>query len=174
MTFLLCDPGCYVHKPAFFCAFPVHSGHQVRWTYRPESHRRKSTQDFLSTFLLRCVPYFFSREGFSHSFPSSIAKSIFCVLTISPLVVFVLFCFFSEKNLVYRDRTHVPTCQKVTRLPLSYRGDRLDVQNKWDGNTVKQTQYNYVLDFFFFISLSFYFFQISDSSWCRDNRIHVM
>ena len=27
---------------------------------------------------------------------------------------------------LYRDRTHVPTCQKVTRLPLSYRGDRLD------------------------------------------------
>ena len=88
---------------------------------------------------------------------------------------FVLFCFFSEKNLVYRDRTHVPTCQKVTRLPLSYRGDRLDVQNKWDDNTDKHTQYNYVLELFFFISISFSFFQISDSSWCRDNRIvHVM
>ena len=24
----------------------------------------------------------------------------------------------------YRDRTHVPMCQKVTRLPLSYRGNR--------------------------------------------------
>ena len=35
------------------------------------------------------------------------------------------FFFFSEKNPVYRDQTHVPTCQKVTRLPLSYRGDRL-------------------------------------------------
>ena len=32
--------------------------------------------------------------------------------------------FFSEKKLVYRDPTHVPTCQKVTRLPLSYQGDR--------------------------------------------------
>ena len=30
----------------------------------------------------------------------------------------------SEKNSVCRDRTHVPTCQKVTWLPLSYRGDR--------------------------------------------------
>ena len=29
------------------------------------------------------------------------------------------------KNPVYRDRPHVPTCQKVTRLPLSYRGDKL-------------------------------------------------
>ena len=35
------------------------------------------------------------------------------------------FLFLGEKNLVYRDRTHVPTCQKDTRLPLSYRGDRL-------------------------------------------------
>ena len=32
------------------------AGHQVRWTYRSGSHRRKVTQDFSSTFLLRCVP----------------------------------------------------------------------------------------------------------------------
>ena len=38
---------------------------------------------------------------------------------------FVILFIFSEKNPVYRDRTHDPTCQKVTRLPLSYRGDRL-------------------------------------------------
>ena len=37
---------------------------------------------------------------------------------------FFFFFFFSEKNPVCRDRTHVPTCQKVTRLPLSYRGGR--------------------------------------------------
>ena len=36
------------------CFLPIHSGHQ--WTYQPESHRRKVTQDFSSTFLLRCVP----------------------------------------------------------------------------------------------------------------------
>ena len=38
------------------CVFflPIHSGHQ--WTYQPGSHRRKVTQDFQSTFLLRCVP----------------------------------------------------------------------------------------------------------------------
>ena len=39
--------------------------------------RRKVTQDFSSTFLLRCVPLFFSREGFSHPFPSSTVKSNF-------------------------------------------------------------------------------------------------
>ena len=35
---------------------PIHSGHQVRWTYQPGSHRRKVTQNFSSSFLLRCVP----------------------------------------------------------------------------------------------------------------------
>ena len=57
------------------CFLPIHSGHQ--WTYQPGSHRREVTQDFSSTFFLRCVPLFFSREGFSHSFPSSIVKSNF-------------------------------------------------------------------------------------------------
>ena len=33
------------------------------------------TQDFSSTFHLRCVPLFFSREAFSRSFPSSSVKS---------------------------------------------------------------------------------------------------
>ena len=59
------------------CFLPIHSGHQVRWTYRPGSHRRKVAQDFSSTFFLRCVPYFFSREGFSNSFPSSTVRSNF-------------------------------------------------------------------------------------------------
>ena len=38
------------------CFLPIHSGHQVRWTYQPGSHRRKVTRDFSSTFFLRCVP----------------------------------------------------------------------------------------------------------------------
>ena len=46
------------------------------WTYQPGLHRRKVTQ-YSSTFLLRCLPYFFSREGFSRPFPSSIVKSNF-------------------------------------------------------------------------------------------------
>ena len=54
----------------------------------------------------------------------------FCVLTndlivLHPLgIFFYFFIFFCEKNPVCRDRTHVPTCQKVTWLSLSYRGDR--------------------------------------------------
>ena len=27
------------------CFLPIHSGHQVRWTYQPGSHRRKVTQE---------------------------------------------------------------------------------------------------------------------------------
>ena len=38
------------------CFLPIHSGHKVRWTYQPGSHRRKVPQDFSSTFFLRCVP----------------------------------------------------------------------------------------------------------------------
>ena len=30
----------------YVCFLPIHSGHQVRWTYQPGSHRRKVTQDF--------------------------------------------------------------------------------------------------------------------------------
>ena len=37
------------------CFLPIQSGHQVRWAYEPGSHRRKVTQDFSSTFFLRCV-----------------------------------------------------------------------------------------------------------------------
>ena len=38
------------------CFLPTHTGHQVRRTYQPGSHRRKFTPDFSSTFFLRCVP----------------------------------------------------------------------------------------------------------------------
>ena len=46
----------YVCVCVCVCFLPIHSGHQVRWTYQPGSHRRKVTQDFSSTFFLRCVP----------------------------------------------------------------------------------------------------------------------
>ena len=59
------------------CFLPIYCGCQVRWMYQPGSHRRKVTRDFSSPFLLRCMPLFFSREGFSHSFPSSSVKSNF-------------------------------------------------------------------------------------------------
>ena len=38
------------------CFLPIHSGHQIRWTYQPGSHRRNVTRDFSSFFFQRCVP----------------------------------------------------------------------------------------------------------------------
>ena len=39
------------------CFLPIHSGHHVRWTYQPGSHRRKVRHNFSSTFFLCwCVP----------------------------------------------------------------------------------------------------------------------
>ena len=38
----------------FLCFLPIHSG--LQWTYQPGSHRKKVTQDFPSTFFLRCLP----------------------------------------------------------------------------------------------------------------------
>ena len=34
-----------VHDRVCVCFLPIHSGHQVRWTYQPGSHRRKVTQE---------------------------------------------------------------------------------------------------------------------------------
>ena len=71
------------------------------WTHQPGSHRRKVTQVF-STFLLRCLLYFFSREIFSRSFPSSTVKSNFVYpRNRSPLVgcdFFLLFSHFCEEK----------------------------------------------------------------------------
>ena len=60
------------------CVFSSHSF----WTSRSLDVPAGVTQEeghtgFLSTFFLRCVPSFFSREGFSLSFPSSTVKSNF-------------------------------------------------------------------------------------------------
>ena len=37
---------CRMEMCVCVCFLPIHSGHQVRWTYQPGSHRRKVTQDF--------------------------------------------------------------------------------------------------------------------------------
>ena len=78
------------------------------------SHRRKVAQDFSSTFLLRCLPSFFSREGFSRSFPSSTVKSSFVYprVSCSPLV--------GQKNTACVTAPKfelTPQRQKVSRLP---------------------------------------------------------
>ena len=57
----------------------------------------------------------------------------FCVhqrLNRFPLVGHFFFFFLVRKIPFTGVRTHVPTCQKVTRLLLSYRGDRPDWKNE--------------------------------------------
>ena len=39
-------PSFLLESSVCVCFLPIHSGHQVRWTYQPGSHRRKVTQDF--------------------------------------------------------------------------------------------------------------------------------
>ena len=70
------------------------------WTHQPGSHRREVTHNF-STFFLRCLPQFLSREGFSSPFPSSTVKSniVYPRINRSPLVGHDLFYFiFEEKS----------------------------------------------------------------------------
>ena len=67
-----------------------------------------------STFLARRIQPFLSLVDREVEFLCT------CDLIVLHSLGILIYNFFSEKNLVYRDRTHVPTCQKVTRLPLSY------------------------------------------------------
>ena len=74
------------------------------------------------TFLARRIQPFFSLVDREVEF---LCTNDLIVLHLLGIFYFIFYYFFSEKNPVYRDRTHVPTRQKITRLPLSYRGDRL-------------------------------------------------
>ena len=62
------------------CFLPIHSGHQVRWTYQPGSHRRKVTQIFNPpSFCGACLD--FCREKDS-AIPFLVDREVeFCVLT---------------------------------------------------------------------------------------------
>ena len=57
---------CSIQIDVCVCFLPIYSGYQDRWIYQPGSHRRKVTQGFSSTFLLRCMPLFFSSTVRSH------------------------------------------------------------------------------------------------------------
>ena len=97
-----------------------------------------SSQSFWTSSSLD-VPAGVTQEGHTGFFihlPSAVRALIFLARRIQPFLSLVdrelivlhslgIFCGLFSKNPVYRDRTHVPTCQKVKRLPLSYRGDRL-------------------------------------------------
>ena len=69
------------------CFLPIHSGHQVRWTYQPGSHRRKVTQEEGHTGFFIHLPsavralVFLARS--IQQFLSLVDREVeFCVLTI--------------------------------------------------------------------------------------------
>ena len=67
------------HGPTFMCVLcflPIHSGHQVRWTYQPGSHRRKVTQEEGHT-------------GFLIHLPSAVRALIFVARRIQPFLSLV-------------------------------------------------------------------------------------
>ena len=68
------------------CFLPIHSGHQVRWTYQPGSHRRKVTQEKGHTgfliHLLSAVRAFIFLARRIQPFLSLVDREVeFCVLT---------------------------------------------------------------------------------------------
>ena len=113
---------CPDHRQTFaanscVCVFSSH----LFWTSISLEVPAGVTQNLSSTFLLRCVPLFFSREGFSRSFPSSTVKSNCGKISFTGI------------------RTHVPTCQKVTRLSTELPGKKTKEKEK-KNNGKKQKQ----------------------------------
>ena len=62
--------GIWSRSSVCVCVFSSHSF----WTSSSLDVPAGVTQDLSSTFFLRCVPLFFSREGFSLSFPSNVSE----------------------------------------------------------------------------------------------------
>ena len=61
------------------CFLPIHSGHQVRWTYQPGSHRRKVTQYFSSpSFCGACLNFYRERRIQPIPFPRRPWNRILC------------------------------------------------------------------------------------------------
>ena len=82
--YMLCTYSIYVFVSVFFPF--ILDVNFVGCTSRGHTDRRKVAPDFSSTFLLRCMPLFFSRERFSRSFPSSTVKSTGILCTTSRLL----------------------------------------------------------------------------------------
>ena len=68
----------------FVCFLPIHSGHQVRWTYQPGSHRRKVTHCYIPSsvavhYLKTELTYLSSQSlGVSIHHSTIIARVIIC------------------------------------------------------------------------------------------------
>ena len=65
------------------CFLAIHSGHQVRWTYQPGSHKRKVTHTGFLIHLLSAVRALIFLARRIQPFLSLVDREVeFCVLTI--------------------------------------------------------------------------------------------
>ena len=80
-----CTNQCTYMLSYLVCVYflPIISGHQVRWTYQPGSHRRKVTEDFFIHFPSSAVRALIFLAGRIQPFLSLVDREVeFCVLTI--------------------------------------------------------------------------------------------
>ena len=66
------------------------------WTHQPGSQRGNATQYF-STFLLRCLPYFFIPRRIQPSISLVYREAEFCVPTINGIISNSLFGVYAKK-----------------------------------------------------------------------------
>ena len=125
----IANPGLLVVIWSVFCVFLFPFILDVRfvWVYQPESHRWKVIYRISHprSFCDACL--YFSREKDSAvPFPRRSWSRILCtndLIVLHLLGIFILFYFLVRKKIpVIGNRTHVPMCQKVTRLPTELPG----------------------------------------------------
>ena len=83
---------------------PIHSGHQIRWTYQPGSHRRKNTQDFSSTFFCGACLNFSREKDSAIPFPRRLWSRILCtndLIVLHSLGSFILFFSFLVRKIPF-------------------------------------------------------------------------
>ena len=78
------------------CFLPIHSGHQVRWTYQPGSHRRKVTQDFY-TFCGASLNFYRENDS-AIPFPHRPFCRILCTHKLIVLRLLGMIIIFFRKN----------------------------------------------------------------------------
>ena len=108
------------------CFLPIFSESQVRWMYQPGSHR-KVTQNFSSTFLLRCMRLNFLARRIQ-PFVSLVDREVeFCVLTISSFSTcwaFIYLFIYLSPILVTCQLPPVELCM-VTHIPRVFQPGKL-------------------------------------------------
>ena len=102
------------------CFLPIHSGHQVRWTYQPGSHRIQSVKVYIYT----CTTGIFTVDPKLLFLYGSIALLSYVVYYYYYVLFFLfLFSFF---NLTY-SRWSLPSCLWSQRIFPSLPGSRLTI-----------------------------------------------